>query len=59
MNSKSRKEKLKKLNATADQNILIKKIADNSATQTISAEEYVDNVIDALLDNIKIKGLED
>jgi hypothetical protein len=60
MNKKARKEMFQKLTRKAEQEVLLKKVAEdadiNSATDATS---YSDKVFETLLNEIKIEGLED
>jgi hypothetical protein len=60
MNKKERKEYLKQLNSQAEQQSVLKKIAeDTDLNATEDAATYSEKVFQKLLDSIKIQGLED
>lgn len=60
MNKKSRKEVLNKINKQAEQEALIKKVAeDTDVNSATDADNYSERVFQKLLSEIKIEGLED
>lgn len=59
MSLKSRKKILNNINKLAEQEALIKKIAQESDQQSADAMDYSENIFNKLLENIKIEGLED
>lgn len=59
MSLKSRKKILNNINKLAEQEVLIKKIAQESDQQSTDATDYSENIFNKLLENIKIEGLED
>ena len=60
MNKKARKAALEKLVKQAEQDALIKKVAeDTDVNNAASASSYSEKVFEKLLNEIKIEGLED
>jgi len=60
MNKKARKEALTNLLKQAEQDALIKKVAeDTDVNEATDASSYSDKVFEKLLSEIKIEGLED
>lgn len=60
MNKTERKNKLKNLAKQAEQETLIKKVAqDDDINNAADAADYSEKVFDKLLESIKIEGLED
>jgi hypothetical protein len=60
MNKKSRQELFNKLIKQAEQELLLKKIAeDNDLNNATDSASYSEQLFDKLLSEIKIDGLED
>lgn len=60
MNKKLREEFFKKMNKRGEQDALIKKVAEDvDLNAAEDADAYSDKVFNALLNDIKIDGLED
>lgn len=60
MNKKERANKLKNLAKKAEQETLIKKIAqDSDVNDAVDTADYSEKVFEKLLNSIKIEGLED
>lgn len=60
MNKKARQEMFKKLTKKAEQEVLLKKVAEDvDVNNATDANSYSDLVFDKLLSEIKIEGLED
>ena len=60
MNKKARKTALEKLVKQAEQEALIKKVAEDAdINNATDASSYSDKVFEKLLNEIKIEGLED
>lgn len=60
MNKESRKNRIKKILKQAEQDTILKKIAEDSDVNAAAdADNYSEKVFQKLLNDIKIEGLED